>query len=157
MLNRIDLDGFKKVQKEYRKDRSKCKKTLEVKGRWRLDVDYGPQFETKLKKLDIRIVADIDLTTGFGIEDGIDAVDNYKLEIFVESDAPIEKLNEVLEATKKRCFCMYCITTPIVPNIDMIVEFPEERIEEAVFICPTCFNKTMVFLDDNTQKCKNCG
>lgn len=211
MLNRIDLDGFKKVQKEYRKDRSKCKKTLEVKGRWRLDVDYGPQFETKLKterageitvqtdetiilggggtavhpvhycmagfcgcfsaafakwaamagielkKLDIRIVADIDLTTGFGIEDDIDAVDNYKLEIFVESDAPIEKLNEVLEATKKRCFCMYCITAPIVPNIDMIVEFPEERIEEAVFICPTCFNKTMVFLDDNTQKCKNCG
>ena len=211
MLNRIDLDGFKKVQKEYKKDRSKCKKTLEIKGRWRLDVDYGPQFETKLRterageitvqtdetiilggggtavhpvhycmagfcgcfsaafakwaamagielrKLDIRIVADINLTTGFGIEDGIDAVDDFKLEIYVESDAPMEKLNEVLEYTKKRCFCMYCITTPIVPKIDMIVEIPEERIEEVVFICPTCFNKTMVFLDDNTQKCKNCG
>ncbi len=211
MLNRIDLDGFKKVQEEYRKDRSKCKKTLEVKGRWRLDVGYGPQFETimkterageitvqtdetiilggggtavhpvhycmvgfcgcfsaafakwaamagiELKKLDIRIVADIDLTTGFGIEDEIPAVENYTLEIFVESDAPMEKLNEVLEATKKRCFCMYCITTPIVPNIDMIVEIPEEKIEEVLFICPTCFNKTMVFLDDNSQKCTNCG
>jgi len=211
MLNRIDLDGFKKVQEEYSKDRSKCKKTLEVKGRWRLDVEYGPQFETKLKterageitvqtdetiilggggtavhpvhycmagfcgcfsaafakwaamegielkKLDIRIIADIDLTTGFGIEDGIDAVDNYKLEIFVESDAPIEELNKVLEATKKRCFCMYCITTSIVPNIDMIVEIPETTIEEVRFICPTCFNKTMVFLDDNSQKCTNCG
>lgn len=211
MLNRIDLDGFKKVQEEYRKDRSKCKKTLEVKGRWRLDVGYGPQFETimkterageitvqtdetiilggggtavhpvhycmvgfcgcfsaafakwtamagiELKKLDIRIVADIDLTTGFGIEDGIPAVENYQLEIFVESDAPMEKLNEVLEATKKRCFCMYCITTPIVPKIEMIVEIPEEKIEEILFICPTCFNKTMVFLDDNSQKCTNCG
>jgi len=211
LLNRIDLEGFKKVQKEYKKDRSKCKKTIEVKGRWRLDVEYGPQFETKLRterageitvqtdetiilggggtavhpvhycmagfcgcfsaafakwaamagielrKLDIRIIADINLTTGFGIEDGIDAVDDFKLEIYVESDAPMEKLNEVLEYTKKRCFCMYCITTPIVPNIDMIVEIPEERIEELVFICPTCFNKTMVFLDDNTQKCKNCG
>lgn len=211
MLNRIDLDGFKKVQEEYRKDRSKCKKTLEVKGRWLLDIGYGPQFETimkteragditvqtdetiilggggtavhpvhycmvgfcgcfsaafakwaamagiELKKLDIRIVADIDLTTGFGIEDGIAAVEDYNLEIFVESDAPIEKLNEVLDFTKKRCFCMYCITTPIVPNIDMIVEFPEEKIEEVLFICPTCFNKTMVFLEDNSQKCKNCG
>ena len=49
MLNRINLKGFKKVQEEYRKDRSKCKKRLEVKGRWRLDVEYGPQFETKLK------------------------------------------------------------------------------------------------------------
>jgi uncharacterized OsmC-like protein len=211
MLNRIDLDGFKKVQEEYRKDRSKCKKTLEVKGRWLLDIGYGPQFETimkteragditvqtdetiilggggtavhpvhycmvgfcgcfsaafakwaamagiELKKLDIRIVADIDLTTGFGIEDGIAAVEDYNLEIFVESDAPIEKLNEVLDFTKKRCFCMYCITTPIIPNIDMIVEIPDEKIEEVLFICPTCFNKTMVFLDDNSQKCKNCG
>lgn len=211
MLNRIDLEGFKKVQKEYKKDRSKCKKTIEVKGRWRLDVEYGPQFETKLRterageitvqtdetiilggggtavhpvhycmagfcgcfsaafakwaamagielrKLDIRIIADINLTTGFGIEDNIDAVDDYKLEIYVESDAPMEKLNEVLEYTKKRCFCMYCITTPIVPKIDMIVEIPKVKMEEALFICPTCFNKTMVFLDDNTQKCKNCG
>jgi len=211
LLNRINLNGFKKVQEEYRKDRSKCKKTLEVKGRWRLDVEYGPQFETKLKterageitvqsdetiilggggtavhpvhycmagfcgcfsaafakwaamagielkKLDIRIVADIDLTVGFGIDDNVEAVDDYKLEIFVESDAPMEKLNEVLEQTKKRCFCMYCITTPIIPKIDMIVEIPEEKIEEVVFICPTCFNKTMVFLDDNTQKCTNCG
>jgi len=211
LLNRIDLKGFKKIQEEYKKDRSKCKKKLEVKGRWRLDVDYGPQFETtvtteragnitvqtdetiilggggtavhpvhycmvgfcgcfsaafakwaamaniELTKLDIRIVADIDLTTGFGIEDGIDAVDDYKLEMFVESDAPIEKLNEILDYTKKRCFCMYCITTPIFPNIDMIVEVPEEKIEEAVFICPSCFQKTMVFLDDNTQKCTDCG
>ena len=47
-LNRIDLKGFKEVQGEYREDRSLCKKTLEVKGRWRTDLQYGPQFETKL-------------------------------------------------------------------------------------------------------------
>lgn len=211
MLNRIDLDGFKKIQKEYRKDPSKCKKTLEVNGRWRLEVKYGPQFETRLKterageitvqtdetiilggggtavhpvhycmagfcgcfsaafakwaamagielkRLDIKIIADINLTTGFGIEDGIDAVDNYRLEIYVESDADPEKLNEVLELTKKRCFCMYCITTPIIPQIDMILEVPKAEIEEIYYICPTCFNKTMVFLDDNTQICSECG
>ncbi|MHA1612949.1 MAG: OsmC family protein [Promethearchaeota archaeon] len=205
------MAGFKKVQKEYKKDRSKCKKTLEVKGRWKLVVEYCPQFELKLQterageitvqtdetiilgggrtavhpvnycmagfcgcfsaafakwaamvgieltKLDIRIVADIDLTTGFGIEDNIPAVSDYKLEIFVESDASTEELNKVLEHTKNRCFCMYCITTPIEPKIERIVETPEERIEDAIFICPTCFNKTMVFLNDNTQKCDNCG
>ena len=211
MLNRIDLDGFSKVKEEYTKDRSKCKKTIEVNGRWRLDVEYGPQFETKLrterageitvqtdetlilggggtavhpvhycmagfcgcfcaafakwaamaeielKRLDVRIIANIDLTTGFGIEDGIDAVDDYTIEITVECDASMDELNEVLELTKKRCFCMFCITTPIVPKIEMIVDIPDEKREEATFICPNCFNKTMEFLDDNTQKCKNCG
>jgi len=211
MLNRIDLEGFKKVKEAYTKDRSKCKKTLEVNGRWRLDVEYGPQFETKLrterageitvqtdetiilggggtavhpvhycmagfcgcfcaafakwaamadielKRLDVRIIAHLDLTTGFGIEDGIDAVDDYTLEITVESDASMEELNEVLELTKKRCFCMYCITTPIIPKIEMIKEVSEDEIEEALFICPTCFNKSMVLLDDKTQRCEKCG
>ena len=211
MLNRIDLKGFKKVQEEYRKDRSKCKKRLEVKGKWRLEVEYGPQFEIKLqterageitvqtdetiilggggtavhpvhycmagfcgcfsaafakwaamadielKRLEIRIIADVDLTTGFGIEDDIEAVNNYTLEVTVESDASMEELNKVLEHTKKRCFCMYCITTPIMPNIEMIKIISEAELEEARFICPTCFNKTMVLLDDNTQRCEKCG
>lgn len=211
MLNRVDLEGFKKVQEEYRKDRSKCKKTLEVKGRWRLDVDYGPQFETslqteragvitvqtdetiilggggtavhpvhycmagfcgcfsaafakwaamagiKLEKLDIRIRADIDLTTGFGIEDGVDAVNNYQLELTVVTDARYDQLMEIVELTKKRCFCMYCITTPIVPKIELIKEYPEEVLEQVHQICPNCFHRTMVFLTDNTQACNNCG
>ncbi len=42
IINRVNIAGFKKIQEEYRKDLSKCKKTLEVKGRWKLDVDYGP-------------------------------------------------------------------------------------------------------------------
>jgi len=49
LLNRIDLTGFKEVVDQYMKDRDLCKKTLEVKGVWRLDLEYGPQFETRLK------------------------------------------------------------------------------------------------------------
>lgn len=211
MLNRIDLEGFKKVQTSYKLDRSKCKKRLQIKGRWRLDVEYGPQFETKLmterageitvqtdetiilggggtavhpvhycmagfcgcfsaafakwaamsgielKKFEIKATADIDLTTGFGIEDGIPAVENFNIELTVESDANTELLNEVLELTKKRCFCMYCMTTAVIPEIEMIKEVPKAKLEEAAFICPTCFNKTMVFQDKNTQICTNCG
>jgi len=111
----------------------------------------------ELKRLEIRIIADIDLTSGFGIEDGIEAVNNYKLEVTVESDANMKELNEVLEFTKKRCFCMYCITTPIMPEIELIKEIPTPEIDEALFICPTCFNKSMKFLDDNTQECTKCG
>lgn len=211
MLNRIDVVGFKKVQDTYRKDRSNCKKTLEINGRWRLEVDYGPQFEVKLKterageitvqtdetiilggggtavhpvhyclagfagcfsaafakwaamrkielkRLDIRIIADIDLTTGFGIEDGIDAVENFKLELTVECDANLNELNDILEDTKRRCFCMFCIQTPITPKIEMIKEFSKNEQELIHFICPMCFKKSMVFLDDNTQVCQECG
>ncbi|MBY9004269.1 MAG: OsmC family protein [Candidatus Lokiarchaeota archaeon] len=211
MLNRINVEGFKKVQDDYRKDRSKCKKTIELNGRWRLEADYGPQFEVKLKterageitvqtdetiilggggtavhpvhycmagfagcfsaafakwaamrgielkRYDIKISADIDLTTGFGIEDGIDAVEDYKLEVTVESDANLDVLNEILEDTKNRCFCMYCIQTPITPKIELIKEFSEQEQEVIHFICPTCFKKSMIFLDDNTQVCQECG
>ena len=111
----------------------------------------------ELKRLDIKIIADIDLTTGFGLEDGIDAVDDYKLEITVESDANLDELNKVLEDTKNRCFCMYCIQTPIVPNIEMIKEFTKDEEDIIHFICPTCFKKSLVFIDDNTQICQECG
>ena len=211
MLNRIDLEGFRKVQEDYKKNPSKCKKRLQVNGRWRLDVEYGPQFETRLKterageitvqtdetiilggggtavhpvhycmagfcgcfsaafakwaamagielkKFEIQATADIDLTSGFGIEDGVPAVNNFNIELTVESDANQKMLEEVLELTKKRCFCMYCMTTAVIPEIDMIKEVPKATLEEASFICPNCFNKNMVFQDDNTQICTNCG
>ena len=111
----------------------------------------------ELTKFEIRATADIDLTTGFGIEDGIPAVDNFNIELNVESEANEEALNEVLELTKKRCFCMYCMTTAVIPEIEMYKSVPKVKVEEAAFICPTCFNKTMVFQDDNTQICSNCG
>jgi uncharacterized OsmC-like protein len=211
ILNRVNIGGFKKIQEEFSKDRSKCKKTLELKGQWRLDVDYGPQFEThlkteragditvqtdetlilggggtavhpvhycmagvcgcfsaafakwaamdgiKLRKFEIRAIADIDMTSGFGIEDGVEAVDQYTLELTVDSDAPMEKLNEILEITKKRCFCYYCMTTPIIPKIELIKVIPPPRIEVAYTICPQCFHNSMEFLPDSSQVCKDCG
>ena len=66
-------------------------------------------------------------------------------------------LNEILEDTKKRCFCMYCIQTPIVPKIEMIKEYSKEEEEIIHFICPTCFKKSLKFIDDNTQICQECG
>lgn len=211
IVNRVNIAGFRKVQEEYSNDRAKCKKTLEVKGRWKLDTEYGPQFETHLKteragditvqtdetlilggggtaihpvhycmagvcgcfsaafakwaamagielrQFDIRAIADIDMTSGFGIEDGVPAVDQYTLELTVDCDAPIEKINEILELTKKRCFCYYCMTTPIIPKIELIKVIPPPKIEEAYTICPKCFYKSMKFLADHSQVCDRCG
>ncbi|MFX1495894.1 MAG: OsmC family protein [Promethearchaeota archaeon] len=176
-LNRINLEGFKEIQRKYDLDRSLCKKYLEVEGKWKLDVQYGPQFETplrterageilvqtdeiimlggggtavhpislcmagfggcitaafakwaamqdiELKTLKIRAKADIDLTRSFGIEDGVPMIDNYHLDFFIESDANMEKLLEIVELTKKRCFCYYCATTPIFPNVILKKEY----------------------------------
>ncbi|MFX1321302.1 MAG: OsmC family protein, partial [Promethearchaeota archaeon] len=177
VLNRINLDGFKVIQEKYTKDRLLCKKLLEVEGRWRLDVNYGPQFETELRTeragkilvqtdettmlggggtaihpislcmvgfggcftaafakwaamqnielntLKIRAKANIDLSSSFGIDDTIPMIDNYQLDLFIESDATMDKFREILELTKLRCFCYYCATTPIFPTVLLRKEY----------------------------------
>jgi len=171
ILNRINIKGFKEIQKQYSQDPTLCKKYLEVEGKWRVDVDYGPQFETELrtekagkilvqtdevtmlggggtavhpislcmagfggcftaafakwsamqgielKTLKIKAKANLDLTSSFGIEDEISMIDSYHLDFFIESDTSMEKLQEIVELTKQRCFCYYCAATPIIPNV----------------------------------------
>ncbi|MFX1259011.1 MAG: OsmC family protein [Promethearchaeota archaeon] len=171
LINRINLDTFKRTQKEYSQNRSLCKKDLEVEGVWRLDDQYGPQFQTKikterageilvqtdetlilggggtafhpvaiciagfcagfstayakwaavdgiiLKDFNIKAIMNIDLTTGFGIEDNIPMIDSFDVELIVDSDTTLNKLLEILEITKKRCFCYYCYSTPIFPEV----------------------------------------
>ena len=171
ILNRIDLKGFKDVQEEYMEDRSLCKKKLEVKGRWRNDLEYGPQFETKLEterageilvqtdestlmggqgtalhpislclagfcgcysaafakwaamegielnSLRIKTQADVDLSRTLGIDSSKSVVDNYEIKLYIKSKANLEKLNEIAEITKKRCFCYYCVKNPIQPEV----------------------------------------
>ncbi len=173
LLNRIDLRGFREMVKQYTKDRSLCKKQLKVDGDWRLNLQYGPQFETKLmteragaitvqtdetillggggtalhpislclagfcgcfsaafakwaamdgielNKFRIRAQADIDLTTSIGIEDNFPMVDNYQLDLIVDTDADMDQLNKIVEFTKIRCFCYYCITYPIFPRLKL--------------------------------------
>ncbi|MFX0027103.1 MAG: OsmC family protein, partial [Candidatus Hermodarchaeota archaeon] len=77
----------------------------------------------ELKTLKIRAKADIDLTTSFGIEDYVPMIDSYHLDFFIESDAPMEKLREIVELTKLRCFCYYCAATPIFPTVLLNKEY----------------------------------
>jgi uncharacterized OsmC-like protein len=170
-LNRINLEAYRDTVDVFKQNRALCKRIIEAEGRWRLNVQYGPQFEIKLpteragditvqtdetiilggggtsfhpvalciagfcgdfisnfatiaslngielKKLESYAKMNIDLTTGFGIEDGLPMIDNYKIELKVESNVPDEELIEILELTKKRTFCYYCYATPVFPDV----------------------------------------
>ncbi|MFX1479414.1 MAG: OsmC family protein [Promethearchaeota archaeon] len=171
ILNRVNVGAYKDTVEVFTQNRSLCKRIIEAEGRWRLNVQYGPQFEItlptekagditvqtdetiilggggtsfhpvalciagfcgefannfttiaslngiNLKKLETHAKMDIDLTTGFGIEDGHPMIDNYEIELKVESNVPDEELLKILELTKKRSFCHYCYTTPVFPDV----------------------------------------
>ncbi|MFX1418581.1 MAG: OsmC family protein [Promethearchaeota archaeon] len=191
ILNRINLDAYKDTVEVFKQNRSLCKRVIEAEGRWRLDVQYGPQFEIKLptesageitvqtdetiilggggtsfhpvalciagfsgefatqfttlaslhsielKKLEINSKMNIDLTTGFGIEDGVTMIDNFEIEVKVESNVPDEDLVEILELAKKRSFCHYCYSTPVFPDVfvrKIITKEEKEPSEEPAYL-----------------------
>jgi len=171
ILNRINMEAYRDTVEVFTQNRSLCKRVIEAEGRWRLNVQYGPQFETtlpteragditvqtdetiilggggtsfhpvalciagfsgdfasnfltlaslngiELKKLEIQARMNIDLTTGFGIEDGLSMIDDFEVELKVESNVSDEELLKILELTKKRTFCHYCYATPVFPDV----------------------------------------
>ncbi len=191
IFNRLNLDAYKDTVEVFKQNRSLCKRFIEAKGHWRLDVQYGPQFEIKLptesageitvqtdetiilggggtsfhpvalciagfsgdfathfatiaglrgielKKLEIRSKMYIDLTTGFGIEDSVSMIDNFEIELKVESNVSDEELLEVLELAKKRSFCHYCYSTPVFPDVfvrKFISEEEKQPSEEPTYL-----------------------
>lgn len=186
VINRINLDTYRDTVDVFRQNRILCKRTIKAEGRWRLNIQYGPQFEIKLptetageitiqtdetiilggggtsfhpvalciagfssdfathfaklaslhgielKKLETNAKMDIDLTTGFGIEDGVSMIDNFEIELNVESNVPDEDLMEILELTKNEAFCYYCYSTPIFPEVIVrkIISKEEKQLSE---------------------------
>ncbi|MFX1389163.1 MAG: OsmC family protein [Promethearchaeota archaeon] len=181
IFNRINLHTYKDTVEVFKLNRSLCKRIIEAEGQWRLNVQYGPQFEIKLptetageitvqtdetiilggggtsfhpvalciagfsgnfatqfttlaslrgielKKLEINSKMNIDLTTGFGIEDGIPMIDNFEIEVKVASNVPDEELIEILELAKIRSFCHYCYSTPVFPDVYVRKIITEEK------------------------------
>jgi uncharacterized OsmC-like protein len=71
-----------------------------------------------LKNFSIRGIANIEMANAFGISD-VEALENLHIELSVESDSDIEKLNEINELAKKRCPGYYCLSHEIIPDIDL--------------------------------------
>ncbi|MFX0023236.1 MAG: OsmC family protein [Candidatus Hermodarchaeota archaeon] len=191
VLNRINIEAYKDTCEVFSQNRTLCKRIIEAEGTWRLNVQYGPQFEIKLpteragditvqtdetiilggggtsfhpvalciagfcgdftgnfatlaglngiklNKLEAHAKMNIDLTTGFGIEDGHPMIDGYEIELKVESNVPDEELMEILELTKKRTFCYYCYATPVFPDVivrKIVTKEEKQIIEEPAYL-----------------------
>ena len=71
-----------------------------------------------LKSFRIKGIANMDLTTVFGISE-TDVLKNLQMELLIDSDTDIKKLQEINEIAKKRCPGYYCLAHEIIPHIDL--------------------------------------
>ena len=65
-----------------------------------------------LKKLKVIAESNIDFSKVFGLSDNPIA-EKVKFTLFVESDAPKDKIKELEELSRQRCPAVYCLTNPI--------------------------------------------
>ena len=72
----------------------------------------------QLNSFKIRGAATIDISKALGLSDN-PPINDLQMELFIESDAPMEKLLEINEITKKRSPGYYCISHGILPKIDI--------------------------------------
>ncbi len=71
-----------------------------------------------LNSFKIRGTATMDISKALGLSDNPPIID-LQMEIFIESDTPMEKLLEINEIAKKRCPGYYYLSHGIVPKIDI--------------------------------------
>lgn len=71
-----------------------------------------------LKKLRITAESNLDFSKVFGLSNNPIA-EKVKFTLYVESDAPAEKLRALEELSKQRCPAVYCLTNPIPLETEM--------------------------------------
>lgn len=65
-----------------------------------------------LRKLRVTAESNIDFSKVFGLSDNPIA-EKVKFTLYVESDAPADKIRELEELSRQRCPAVYCLTNPI--------------------------------------------
>lgn len=70
------------------------------------------QLGITLKKLATKVEADLNFARVFGLADD-PVMEEVRVTLFVESDAPQEKLNQAEELAQKRCPVVYTLTNPV--------------------------------------------
>ena len=71
-----------------------------------------------LKSFKIRGTATMDISAALGISDN-PRISGLQMDLFIESDTPMEKLLEIIEIAKKRSPVYYFLTHGIFPKIDI--------------------------------------
>ena len=72
----------------------------------------------ELKNFKVKAKANLDLTRCFGVTQN-QIYENILFEIIVDADTNMEKLERFNEITKERCPCYHCLTTAIIPEIEI--------------------------------------
>lgn len=75
----------------------------------------------ELKKLKIMAESFMDFSKVLGLSDNPIA-EGVKFTLYVESDAPEEKLRQIEELSRQRCPAVYCLTNPIPLATELVVE-----------------------------------
>ena len=76
----------------------------------------------ELKHFKTVATVNMDLATVIGTSDTADILENMRIDLFVESDASLEKLNEINEIAMKRSPGYYCVSHAITPKINLTKE-----------------------------------
>jgi len=71
-----------------------------------------------LKSFKILGTANMNMTAAFGIADK-DALENLHIKLVIDSEADLEKLQEINQLAIERCPGYYCVSHAITPKIDV--------------------------------------
>lgn len=74
----------------------------------------------ELKKLTITAESRLDLTKMFGLSEN-PLAEGVKYTLYVESDAPEDKVREIEALSRERCPAVYCLTKPIPLETELVV------------------------------------
>lgn len=75
-----------------------------------------------LRKFRIKAQANMDLTKSFGLSENL-ILESLRWEMIIDSDASMEKLEQLNEIAKERCPGYYCITHAIFPEVRIMKDF----------------------------------
>lgn len=79
------------------------------------------QENVELKSLRVKAESHVDFSRVFGLTEN-PPVEKVSITLFVQSDAPQEKLQEIEKLAQKRCPAIYCITNPVPLSTQIVIE-----------------------------------
>ncbi len=78
------------------------------------------QENVELKSLRVKAESHVDFSRAFGLTEN-PPVEKVSITLFVQSDAPQEKIQEIEKLAQKRCPAIYCITNPVPLSTQIVV------------------------------------
>lgn len=104
VLNNVNVGMLEQVVKEAQTDRSKVRRQQRIEGEWLLK-EGGPQFRAEVS-----------------FEGGKVVMEEIRIALSVESDAPREKLEEIEKLAYERCPAVFALTEKVRLNTSLEIK-----------------------------------